>query len=483
MRIIERLKKHDRNNIEIKYTFQVPDKSKVEYAVEMYLFAPESLGINRKTYSIGHFYYDERNHIRLKTPSYLLQDITTGDASPLTKLEQSMQKLASAPDSEEAFDEYLRHIQIYCYVLKSALRDRYQTATAACDEEDCQSLIKNIGINTETALQKFRQSRSIIDIEEMNEKALAMFRLADEYNSLLTGKYLFRLLRFSEDKFPEAMDHLAVILDKETEYREKQGFPVVKDSHANEELLYRMGVLKKLMGQVLFIKTKTRIEGRFLEQIIPGIAAGIAMSVATLLLFYTRKNISEFTTTLFFTVVAIYVFKDRIKDWSVKIFKSFSGRFLYDYKTILMTNSGKKIGWRREDFRFIKSEDLPEDVAELRRKETTGGLASRRSKEEILHARRRIMLDSKNCRELLEDFQVDGIHDIIRYNLRHFMVNMDNPDKLLYKLDDRKAKPVKGRRVYHINMILRFSSEDYNELRRFKIVATRDKIERLEEIK
>lgn len=279
------------------------------------------------------------------------------------------------------------------------------------------------------------------------------------------------------------MDCLASILRKETEYREKQGFPTVQNTQANEELLYRMGVLKKLMGQVLFIKTKTRTEGRLLEQIIPGIAAGIAMSIATLLLFYFRSNVREFTATLFFTIVGIYVFKDRIKDWSVKIFKYFAGHFLYDYKTILMTGDGRKIGWRREDFSFIKPDDLPEDVAELRRKETTGGLESRRSKEEILYARRRIMLDSKNCRKLLEDFQVDGIHDIVRYNLRHFMINMDNPDKLLYTLDDNKAKPVKGRRIYHINMILRFSSNEYNELRRFKIIATRDKIERLEEIK
>lgn len=478
MRIIERLKKHDRNNIEIKYTFQVPDKDKVEYAVEMYLFAPESLGINSKTYSVGHFYYDERNHIRLKTPSYLLKDITNGEASPLAKLEQSMRQLADNPDSEKAFNEYLRHIQIYCYVLKSALRNRF---LAAVDNPE-KTLIENIAINTEAALLKFREAGSIIDTGKINEKALEMFRLADEYNSLLAGKYLFRLLRFSEEKCPEIMDCLASVLEKETEYRESQGFPNVKDSHANEELLYRMSVLKKLMGQVLFIKTKTRIEGRLLEQVIPGIAAGIAMSIATLLLFYTRSSIREFTTTLFFTIVGIYVFKDRIKDWSVKIFKNFAGHFLYDYKTILMTDNGKKIGWRREDFSFIKPEDLPDDVAQLRRRETTGGLESRRSKEEILYARRRIMLDSRNCRKLLEDFQVDGIHDIVRYNLRHFMLNMDNPDKLLYALDRNKARPVKGRRIYHINMILRYSSNDCNELRRFRIIATRDKIERLEEI-
>jgi len=307
MRIIERLKKHDRNNIEIKYTFQVPDKSKVEYAVEMYLFAPESLGINSNTYSIGHFYNDERNHIRLKTPSYLLKDITSGEASPLTKLEQSMRQLASEPDSEKAFNEYLRHIQIYCYVLKSALRDRFQSAL----EKPEKTLLESIGINTQSALLKFREARAIINIEGINEKALEMFRLADEYNSLLAGKYLFRLLRFSEDKCPEVMGCLASILEKETKHRESQGFPNVKDSHANEELLYRMGVLKKLMGQVLFIKTKTRTEGRLLEQIIPGIAAGIAVSIATLLLFYTRKNIREFTTTLFFTIVGIYIFKDR----------------------------------------------------------------------------------------------------------------------------------------------------------------------------
>ena len=60
METIERLKKHDHNSIEIKYTFPLPDsKPEADYEVEMYLFVPESLGVNKLTYTSRHFYHDE----------------------------------------------------------------------------------------------------------------------------------------------------------------------------------------------------------------------------------------------------------------------------------------------------------------------------------------------------------------------------------------------------------------------------------------
>jgi hypothetical protein len=483
MRIIERLKKHDRNNIEIKYTFPVPEKRrKVDYEVEMYLFVPETLGINKNSYTDKQFYHDERNNIRLKTPQFLLKNMVQGPESPLAKLKDSMETLVAEPSTGKVAENCLRNIRIYCYVLKSALRDGCAFIVNQSEPEERERLISNISDDTREALKAFREAGQIIRVPGMADKIYEMFCLADEYNTMLTGKYLFKLLKYASKHARKAMPPLASLLEDEITYCKHRKFPIASAEGSNEELLYRMNVLKKIMGKALFIKTLTRTEGRFLGHIIPGIAAGIAVSIATMLLYLTRQNIKEFTATLFLFIVGIYIVKDRLKDWSKFLFSQYAGRFLYDFKTLLLTNNGKRIGSRRENFQFIKLDNLPVDISKLRKHDSSGGIESGRSKEQVLHTRRRIQLYSKNCRKLLKDFQVDGIHDIVRFNLRRFFAGMDNPEKKLFVLKDGAAEPVTGRRVYHLNMILRFSSDNIDELRRFRLVVSRDGIERIEEV-
>ena len=249
MRIIERLKKHDRNKIEIKYTFPLPvDQRKVDYEVEMYLFVPESLGINKGSYTGKQFYYDERTNIRLKTPQFLLKNIVRGPESPLVKLKDSMDKLISEPFVKKANQDCLRNIQIYCYVLKSALRDGCSFIMIYSEPEERVRLISNLVNDTRNVLKSFREASQIIRVPGMESKIYEMFCLADEYNSMLTEKYLFQLLRYADKYAADAASLLASLLQDEITYRASRGFPVVSAEGSNEELLYRMNALKKLMG-------------------------------------------------------------------------------------------------------------------------------------------------------------------------------------------------------------------------------------------
>ena len=483
MQIIERLKKHDRNCIEIKYTFPIPEKlRKVDYETEMYLFVPDTLGINRSSYTSEKFYQDERNNIRLKTPQFLLKNIVNGQDSPCEKLKISMEKLVSSPNDNAALENCMRNIRLYCYVFKSALRDACSFIIHNAEFHEADRLINNIADECKQALSAFRETGLVIRVPGVPDKVHEMFRLADEYNVMLTDKYLFKLLSFAEKKDYAARTALSTLLKSEINYRKSRNFPVTTAHGSNEKLLYRMNLLKKLMGQALYIKTQTRKEGRLIGLMIPGIAAGIAVSIATILLFYTQQNIKEFGIALFLMIVGIYIVKDRLKDWTKAYFAMHTSRFMYDFRTILLNNNGKKIGVRRESFQFIKPENLPEEVARLRQKNSSGGIESGRSKEQILHTRRRIQLHSGSCSKLLDDFLVDGIHDIVRFNLRRFFPGMDNPDKELYVLENGHTKKVSGRRVYHLNMILRFSAGNVEDIQRFILVVTRKGIERIEEV-
>jgi len=75
-----------------KLGFYARRKKKVsEFAVNIWIFIPNSLDINPSTYDKKDFYRDLKSNIRLITPVYLLRDITVGDDSPIQKLEKDIQ--------------------------------------------------------------------------------------------------------------------------------------------------------------------------------------------------------------------------------------------------------------------------------------------------------------------------------------------------------------------------------------------------------
>ncbi|HKI84146.1 MAG TPA: hypothetical protein VKA63_07410, partial [Candidatus Krumholzibacteria bacterium] len=60
---------HDRYQVELKMGYTLPEEVRsTSYELDLYLYAPRSLGINPETYSKQQFYSDLQTYIRLKTP-------------------------------------------------------------------------------------------------------------------------------------------------------------------------------------------------------------------------------------------------------------------------------------------------------------------------------------------------------------------------------------------------------------------------------
>lgn len=479
MHIIERVKKHDRRNIEIKYTFPLDDKQRtVDYQTEMYLFVPASLGINRSSYTSDKFYQDERNNIRFKTPQVILRHLSEGNGSPLGRLINTINDLLENPLDGKMQESLLMNIKVFCNIFKSSLRDGCSFIIGNSRSEERGALIRNTIDDTRKAMKAFQKAEQLIRVPVVGTHLQELFHLANEYICMLADKYIFMLLDYAEKNEPEEKSKLAAFLNDLTRYRKKQDFPVASAASDNEEVLYRMSSLKKIMGEVLYIKTMTRKEGRYLDMIIPGIAAGIAMAIATALLYLSRSNVSEMTLTLFLCIVGIYIVKDRLKDWTKAFFLQRMGNFFYDFKTSLFTDKGGRLGVRRENFQFIPPDKLPEEVVRIRQR-TTEPLEVARPDEQVLHTRRRIHLHSGSGRTSLKDFQVDGIHDIVRFNIGRFLARMDNPAKKICTLKNGCLTATVGRRVYHLNMVLRFTSDKIDELIKLRIILSRDGIERI----
>jgi len=487
MRMVEEnISIHDKYQFELKYAYPLDlARPQAEYAVESFLFIPNNLGVSPQSYSRADFNNDMQKYIRLGTPKMYLHAIFDGVGCPLKKIKESMELLCGDPGNEHAVSEYFYHVKMFCSIVKSAMRDEESYIESLPPGEDRRQVIERYLEHVEKLLESFRKLKMLAHATHVNKKIASFYCLADEYLSLISEKHLCCLicfLRDSKSKYSQAFSERAVKkLRFELDYRRKNHYPSIPVKNgSNEETLYRQRILKKIMGSILFLKTSVRTEGRLLEQIVSGVAAGLAMLFATISLFLSRRFFADLTLSLLFVLVISYVFKDRIKELTRLYMVSWIRKRLYDYKTELRTNMDVKIGICRELFAFVDEQNLPPEIIKIRNKDYLGELDNGYAPENILYSKKQIRIFSKPCRKLFADLQADGVIDIIRIDVRNFMKKMDNPRKILFVPDgDDNIEPVKGDSVYHLNLILKYQMEKNSEYRKFRIVLNRSGIKRI----
>ena len=483
----EKIKIHDRYQFEIKYTYPLNQElPETDYLVETFMFIPNNLGVNAESYTKHDFYGDLQKYIRFKTPVFLLASIIK-EKGPLDRLKADMTALAEDPSNAETGKDYLYQLKMLCSILKSALRDEgdyIETCQCAADKH---GLIERLLENIARITAGFRKLRPIIQVPHLQPEQVTFYNFSDEYISLMVEKSLFKLLEYQKSIEIKSKDELCVritdIINDEIKYREENNFPsLVRENSSNEAIIYRMRILKKIMGSILFLKTFTQTEGRLVEQILMGLCAGMAMAFATGMLFLSRRVFADLTLSLFIILVVSYIFKDRLKELSKIYMIEFLKKYMYDYKTILMTNL-TRIGFCRETFTFLKEKNLPPEIVKIRNKDYLSELDNGYVGESVIYSKKYIKIYSSDCRRIYADFQVDGIHDIIRFNIRHFLDKMDNPESLLYLPDGPNGfKMVPGLCTYHINLILKYGMAGQKEYHKFRLVLNRDGIKRIVEI-
>jgi hypothetical protein len=459
----EKISIHDKYQFELKYTYPLDrDNPVTEYTVESFLFVPNNLGINPSTYSRNKFYNDMQKYIRLKTPKMHLHSIFTGTGSPLEKINESMETLCRNPQNARAVSEYIYHVKMFCSISKSAVRDQEAYIEELLPSEDQHQVIERYLNNIEQLLTSFRELKPLVYSAHIDKDISAFYAMADEYLSLIGEKYLNGLVCFlneTKSNYSREAAILAVkIIRGEMDYRQDNHYKSVPDLESdNEEVVYRRRILKKIMGSILFLKTSVHKEGRVLEQFISGTAAGVAMTFAVIALILSRKYFADLTISLLVVMVISYIFKDRIKEFSRVYMVRWMRKYIYDYKTELRTGMDVIIGTCRELFTFLKESDLSPEIINIRNKDYLGQLDNGYAPENIIYSKKNIKIFSNPEQRLFADLQPDGIIDIIRLNINHFMGKMDNPRKVLFVPDgEDKVSAVKSRSVYHLNLILKY---------------------------
>ena len=106
--------------------------------------------------------------------------------------------------------------------------------------------------------------------------------------------------------------------------------------------------------------------------------------------------------------------------------------------------------------------------------------------EEVIHYRKRLEVDSEGARALPEGYR---IRDILRVNVRHFLLRLDDPKDRVTYFDvgrgwfDEKDLP----RVYHVHVLMRVrqlgpGGVAAEELAHLRLVLDKDGIVRAEAV-
>ncbi len=488
--IEENIRIHDKFQFEIKFVYPFDRNTAVtEYTVEHFLFIPNNLGINARNYTKKQFYSDSQKYIRLKTPVFSLHSMAGGADNPLDKLRDKMKALADNSGERTVNHNYKYQLKMFCAIFKSAIRDEELFIENRLEPREQRDAATKVVNDIQATIDNFRALRVLIQVPRVTYKQMALFNFADEYMSILIEKRVFKLLNFlkksKSPKYSKISPVLLALALAERDYRDRQNYPsIAREGKSNETIVYRSRILKKIMGNILFLSTNIKTEGRLREQVSLGFAAGLAMAFATSFIFLSRRLLKDFTLSLFALVIIIYVFKDRIKEITKNILIKILRKYIYDYKTSLTTSFDSKIGFCREIFNFITEEKLPQTINRIRNKDYIDELNNGYTAEDIIYYKKKIRIYSGQCRQLLTDFKVDGVIDILRFNVRHFLNKMDNPLKTLFVADgDEDFKKINGKCLYHVNLILKYGGVKSDPFyHKFRIILNRDGIRRIEKI-
>jgi hypothetical protein len=485
--IDETIRIRDRHQFEIKLHYPIGRKSATAaYNLESYIFVPRSLEIDRSNYSKTKFYDDLQTHIRFKTPTLSLTSITKGPDSPLIKLESSTLSLQDqGNEANVAAFEY--RLKLFCCILQCSLRDQIAFIKDAKETDKRGHLVRQYIKATTEVINAYRALRSNIALPMIASRACAVYAYGDEYISLLIERNGYDLLehikRCDHTELRTSKRRILELISNEVRYRKNRQFPsIASDKNDNELLIYRRNVLKKYMHKVLFLATRTRDEGKVIEHGLFGVAAGISMLFATIVLFLSQSIFGPLTLQVFLALVIGYMFKDRIKELLRVYFSKKVSGLLFDHRTRIYSSPHNPIGHCRESFDFVEEDKVPARIMKIRNRDPITEIANDWVSENVLRYRKRIKLSSRAITAAYRDIDTNGITDIMRFNVAEFTRRMGHPRKELFVLDKGDYRKVKAERVYHLNMILRYGGDDCERYEHFRIVLNRRKIKRIETV-
>jgi hypothetical protein len=474
-----------RYQFEIKLRYALPEKQqKTVYDLAVYFFLPPSLGITRANYGKGRFFEDLQSYIRLKTPEVSFTEIARGGAGPLSRLNAAALRL-QGDTTERSVRLYEYQSKLFCCVLKSSLREYVALIGSQSDPAERVRLIEAYRIAASSVRSTYSGLGPRLCNPAMPPAAQTMYRFTDEYISLLLDEYTCRVIDTvpDDDVGAKLRTQLAEFVTREIAYRKSEHYPsITSPSSDNESYVYRRGVLKKYMNSVLFLSARTGDGGRFLEEGLFGLAAGVSMIFATAVLFVSTQVYGALTGPVFFALVVSYIFKDRIKERMRLYLSRKAAHWLFDHRTVLYASPKDRIGVCDESVDFLEANMVPAPIAAVRNRthitEIEGGWIGERA----IRYRKLVKLFPVRIADIYDGASIKDINDIMRFSIEEFVQHLGTVDKPVHSLTGDQVNLIQCDRVHHLNVIVRYAVGDVDAYQRYRIVLNRDGIKRIEPV-
>lgn len=469
---------HDQFSIEFKVGFSGTEGVKVDhFDVNSWIFIPNGLDINKKTYSSDRFYADMKSNVRLLTPAFTLKEMVEGEEAPISHVKKALGVVLGDP-SPEHLDELEFQLKLFASIFKSSIRDESVMIMKHVGDEVAYERCLLYVDDVSRVLFEFRGLREKIDPKQ--EEILTKFAFADEFIShqadIRTMKVLKAINTSDRSEMKDAFKALADMVVNEKTYKTERGYShaVMDDKKNNRKLLYRHSLLKKYIESALFLKANTTQDGQAVKQISFSLAAGLAMMVYLLITMPFQKYLGNYPSLIFFILVLFYILKDRIKELTRWLFAYQLKDKYYDNKTVVNIKD-RKVGWIKEGMDFITDDKVPEEVLKLRARNKLEA-DNKLLDEKIILYRKRVEIDNAVLRTQY-NYEFKGINDIIRYHINYLTKKMDNPESAIACLDEhQQVEIVKAERVYALHFVMQFKWEDQVEYKVFHVMVNRNGI-------
>jgi len=331
-------------------------------------------------------------------------------------------------------------------------------------------------------LEEFRKLHPRFIDPAISDKMRTALNWTDEAISLSTEKVLF-LIRpiFTEDEIIREIDAL---IKSEKSYRKKTGYPSFLEEENGQEverILYRESILKKWSQTVLYMSSEETKTRKSVGHIVAGAAAAIAMSFAVLATFFAESLFASYSVPWALVIVVSYILKDRIKEILRSILVRIMPRIISDRSERLIDQARQKpVGKTKSMVRLIQPTEAPDRVRDLR-KSGSNPFRSILPEETVIHFLKDVSINNRKL--FAEHTRVEAITEIIRIKMDRFLEEMDASKKYLHTWLDGEARAIKGKRVYHINLILSLSGKGRDEkLFRYRLVVNHQGIQRIENL-
>lgn len=469
------------------------------YTQEFYLFIPNSLQINANTYSKESFYLDQTNLIRYKTPEFTFEQLLDmkSKRSPLTRI----QLLCDQADDHEHRKALSDEIKLLANVVRSMLRREIKTLVFSLGNRQSIKLPEDFAKRTLTLCDHIKQLRERYALAEQkcldNWHDPLFYRqmlYIDEFLSYSISHYLTGLLesvRLTGRQDMEAVDKaLCDVLLKEKQLSDllvNSGNKSTGNSEEAETVLYRYSLLNKFVLDALHLATNRFSMDQRYQHWIGGVSAGIAMGIYFTLFAWLGNVFVINSAPFLFLMVVCYILKDRIKDWLRNFSYLQASRWFPDYTTVIKSQNGNgngNVGVIKESFSFIDPPQLSKDLNTMRNVEFHSVLETVERPENVIFYKRLVEINPQSSSALYS-----GVNIIFRFNIYHFLRKAADPSETHLTIDPQTKKLISIRlpKVYHLNLIIRSTSNEENEppkteLKKLKIVIDKNGIKRIEQL-